>query len=208
MDFLKDEILADCGNLISATFSNPLKNLDNIEFDKIRIKITNKNPLEFSTESYKNTQVFHKLLTQEKIKNFFKNDFLFSYKNVTIETTVKDLEVLKWKDFSNKNVLIKLHLDKSFKTLTFEKELPLGGKIVENLDALLEEYQGSDKELFIIGGKSIYELLVNKADRLYLTRINNEHDGDVYLNCFEIEKYKLISKEEVGVLSFEVYEMK
>ena len=94
MDFLKDEILADCGNLISATFSNPLKNLDNIEFDKIRIKITNKNPLEFSTESYKNTQVFHKLLTQEKIKDFFKNDFLFSYKNVTIETIENTLTIL------------------------------------------------------------------------------------------------------------------
>ena len=92
--------------------------------------------------------------------------------------------------------------------LTFEKDLPLGGKIVDNLDALLEEYQENDKELFIIGGKSIYELLVNKADRLYLTRINNEHEGDIYLNCFEIEKYKLISKEEVGILSFEVYEMK
>lgn len=43
--------------------------------------------------------------------------------NISIETTVKDLEALKDKDFSNKNVLIKLHLDKSFKTLSFEKEL-------------------------------------------------------------------------------------
>ena len=94
MVFLKDEILENCGNLISATFSNPVKGLDNIDFVKIRIKLFNKEKLEFSTESYKNTQVFHKLLTQEKIKNFFKDDFLFSYKNVTIETTEATLTIL------------------------------------------------------------------------------------------------------------------
>ena len=94
MVFLKDEILENCGNLISATFSNPVKGLDNIDFVKIRIKLFNKEKLEFSTESYKNTQVFHKLLTQEKIKIFFKDDFLFSYKNVTIETTEATLTIL------------------------------------------------------------------------------------------------------------------
>lgn len=43
--------------------------------------------------------------------------------NVTVEATVKDLELLKLKDFTNKNVLVKLNLDKSFKSLSFEKEL-------------------------------------------------------------------------------------
>ena len=94
MNFLKDDILANCGNLLSATFSSPVKNLENIEFEKIRIKLTNPEKLEFSTESYKNPQVFHKLLTGEKIKNFFKDDFLSLYKNVTIETTEATLTIL------------------------------------------------------------------------------------------------------------------
>lgn len=94
MNFLKDDILANCGNLLSATFSSPVKNLENIEFEKIRIKLTNPEKLEFSTESYKNPQVFHKLLTAEKIKNFFKDDFLSLYKNVTIETTEATLTIL------------------------------------------------------------------------------------------------------------------
>lgn len=92
--------------------------------------------------------------------------------------------------------------------LTFESELPLGGNIVKDLDKLLNEYQNSEKELFIIGGKSIYELLVSKAQRIYLTRINKAHEGDIYLNCFDFSKYNLISKNESGVLSFEVYELK
>ena len=94
MNFLKDEILPNCGNLLSATFSSPMKPLDNIEFEKIRIKLTNPEKLEFSTESYKNPQVFHKLLTGEKIKNFFEDDFLSLYKNVTIETTEATLTIL------------------------------------------------------------------------------------------------------------------
>ena len=94
MNFLKDDILANCGNLLSATFSSPVKNLENIEFEKIRIKLTNPEKLEFSTESYKNPQVFHKLLTAEKIKKFFKDDFLSLYKNVTIETTEATLTIL------------------------------------------------------------------------------------------------------------------
>ena len=117
MDFLKDEILPNCGNLISATFSNPLKNLDNIEFEKIRIKLSNKERLEFSTESYKNAQVFHKLLTEEKIKNFFKDDFLFSYKNVTIETTDATLTILTNKK-GEKKLLKKKKLISPVQSLT------------------------------------------------------------------------------------------
>ena len=117
MDFLKDEILPNCGNLISATFSNPLKNLDNIEFEKIRIKLSNKEKLEFSTESYKNAQVFHKLLTEEKIKNFFKDDFLFSYKNVTIETEEATLTILTNKK-GEKKLLKKKKLISPVQSLT------------------------------------------------------------------------------------------
>ena len=92
--------------------------------------------------------------------------------------------------------------------LTYEKELPLGGCIVTDLKALLDKYRNSKEELFIIGGKSIYEMLVNDAQRVYLTRINQAHEGDTYLHCFDFSKYNLISKNESGILSFEIYELK
>lgn len=94
MDFFNDEILQNCGNLLSATFSNPLKTIENIEFDKIRIKLSNPEKMEFSTSSYKNTQVFHKLYTAEKILFFFTNDFISQYKNITVETREATLTVL------------------------------------------------------------------------------------------------------------------
>ena len=92
--------------------------------------------------------------------------------------------------------------------LTFENELPLGGIIVKDVDSFFEKYQSSEKEVFIIGGKSIYEMLVNRVDYIYLTRINQSHEGDVYLNCIDFTKFDLISSSECDVLSFEVYKRK
>lgn len=92
--------------------------------------------------------------------------------------------------------------------LTYENELPLGGYIVKDINSFLEKYNNTDEEVFIIGGKSIYEMLVNRVDYIYLTRINNEHDGDVYLNCIDFSLFELQKATPCGVLSFEVYKRK
>jgi dihydrofolate reductase len=92
--------------------------------------------------------------------------------------------------------------------LTYAKELPFGGIVVDDLEEFLKKYESSEEELFIIGGKSVYESLASRAQRIYLTRINEEHDGNLYLNCFDFSKYNLISQDIQGVLSFEIYELK
>ena len=92
--------------------------------------------------------------------------------------------------------------------LTYLNELPLGGVIVKDIDKFFEKYQNTDEEVFIIGGKSIYEMLVNRVDYIYLTRINKEHEGDVYLNCIDFTKFELIKAEPCDVLSFEIYKRK
>lgn len=88
--------------------------------------------------------------------------------------------------------------------LTYEENLPLGGIIVQDLERLFKEYEND--ELFIIGGKSVYEMLIDKVDRIYLTRINENHEGDVYLNSIPFEKFKLVSSKVSGVLDFQVFE--
>ena len=92
--------------------------------------------------------------------------------------------------------------------LTYQNELPLGGHIVKNIDEFLEKYKNTEEELFIIGGKSIYEMLASSVDYFYLTRINREHTGDVYLNCIDFSLFDLVSSESVGELSFEIYKRK
>ena len=61
---------------------------------------------------------------------------------------------------------------------------------------LLDKYINSDEENFVIGGATIYKLLLPKADKLYLTKINENFEGDVYFPEIKQEEWKAISKEK------------
>ncbi len=51
------------------------------------------------------------------------------------------------------------------------------------------------KEVFIIGGAQIFSLAWPIVDKLYLTRINANISGDVYLQDFKIGDWRLIDSE-------------
>lgn len=88
--------------------------------------------------------------------------------------------------------------------LTEEPTLDGGGMIVTDLEKLINEYQND--ELFVIGGKMVYENMLPRVDRLYLTRVSGTHEGNVYFPKIPFEKFRLISSEKVENLTFEVYE--
>lgn len=83
--------------------------------------------------------------------------------------------------------------------LTYENELPGGAIPVKSIDELPNE------EIFVIGGKMIYEMFLPYADYLYITHIKKEHDGDVFFPEIKYDDYELISKEEHENLDFCVY---
>ena len=88
--------------------------------------------------------------------------------------------------------------------LTYEKELKYDAIIVDNVDELINKFK--DEELFVIGGKMVYEMLLPKADKLYLTRIEGAHEGNVYFPTINFNEFKLISSKKENNLTFEVYE--
>ena len=45
---------------------------------------------------------------------------------------------------------------------------------VNDLDEFIKQYQNTDKELFIIGGASVYRQTLPVADKLYITLINKD----------------------------------
>ena len=63
-----------------------------------------------------------------------------------------------------------------------------------------------EEEIFIIGGKIIYDLTLDLADRLYITHINKDYSGDVYFKEIDYSKYKPISEKVSGDLTFSIYE--
>ena len=81
--------------------------------------------------------------------------------------------------------------------------------MVRDLKKFLEEKH--DEEIFVIGGRTIYNLSLPYADRLYITFIDKEFDGNVYFPEIDFSKYNLI-KEVKGVenpeLRFCVFERK
>lgn len=77
--------------------------------------------------------------------------------------------------------------------------------VIDDLFAFLKEKH--EEEIFVIGGKTIYELALPYANRLYITHIKKEHEGNVYLN-FNLDGFTLISEDVREDLVFAIYERK
>ncbi|MBF7071844.1 type 3 dihydrofolate reductase [Glaciecola sp. MH2013] len=68
--------------------------------------------------------------------------------------------------------------------------------VVDSMDAAMHEAKEYD-EVMIIGGGSIYELMLAKADRLYLTFIDLDVEGDTYFPDYEAyAQWREIAREE------------
>ena len=65
---------------------------------------------------------------------------------------------------------------------------------VEEALALGEE--NGQEEVFILGGSQIYELAMDMADRIYLTEIKAEFEGDSYFPEIDSSKWKEVKREE------------
>ena len=67
---------------------------------------------------------------------------------------------------------------------------------VKSIDDAIEKAKETDcKEVFIIGGGEIFKQTLEIADRLYITRVHTNIEGDVFYPAFDKTKWKLISEE-------------
>ena len=81
--------------------------------------------------------------------------------------------------------------------LSFEPDVPIEGcDVVGSLeDAIKLAEGGGAKESFIIGGGSVYAQAMPKADRIYLTRVHADVDGDIFFPEVDEEKWEEVSRE-------------
>lgn len=70
-----------------------------------------------------------------------------------------------------------------------------GCEIVPSIDAALELVQ-REEEAFVIGGGSVYRALWEKADRLYLTRIQTNVEGDTFIPEIQSSDWKETLRQE------------
>ncbi len=66
--------------------------------------------------------------------------------------------------------------------------------VVSSIDAALAAVNNTD-EVMIIGGASFYEQTLNRADRLYLTTVHTEVNGDAWFPRFDVDDWTVYFSE-------------
>lgn len=78
-----------------------------------------------------------------------------------------------------------------------------GATKISDIDQFLKT---NEKDLYVIGGRTVYKLSLPYADRLYITWVDADHEGDVYFPSFNLSEYNLASESKEDSLRFCLYE--
>lgn len=70
----------------------------------------------------------------------------------------------------------------------------LGIEVYDNIDDAIKTCK-SDFQPFVIGGGEIYSQTINKADKIELTRIYKEFEGDAFFPEIPLDTFELISED-------------
>lgn len=87
-----------------------------------------------------------------------------------------------------------------------------GCESVDSIDEALARV-AQEPEIMVIGGASFYEQLLPRADRIHLTLVHTELEGDAFFPALNMAQWREVSREEHGVdernpfsYSFLIYE--
>ena len=85
-----------------------------------------------------------------------------------------------------------------------------GVTVVTSVEDVLDWYENQDKILYIVGGSQVYTLFEPYVDKLIVTKVQAEVDGDTYFpKDFDFSKFSLVSstiyeKDEQNQFDFAV----
>ena len=60
----------------------------------------------------------------------------------------------------------------------------------------IKKYEEDEEENFVIGGASMYKQLMPHCNKMYVTEIDKEFDGDVYFPEINKEEWQEVSREK------------
>jgi dihydrofolate reductase len=70
-----------------------------------------------------------------------------------------------------------------------------GCETVADVEEALRRYASEGEELVVIGGAQVYKLFLPYADKLLLTEVAAEPEGDAYFPAFDTDEWELASSE-------------
>lgn len=130
----------------------------------------------------------------------YKEDLQY-FKQTTLNKTVVMGENTFYSIVGRNNKLLP---NRKMVVATFNKDFHYDG--VEVVNDLVTYLTSTNDDVFIIGGSQIYKTSLEYVDRLYITHINKEYEGNVYFPEIDYSQYKKISQKDSGDLSFCIYE--
>lgn len=89
-----------------------------------------------------------------------------------------------------------------------EAEKVPGVEYFPDLDHALAAAQEGEGRIFIIGGASIYHQMIEKADRLYISLVEGDFEGDTYFPEIKDDVWKVVKTEPHTGFALKVYERK
>jgi dihydrofolate reductase len=81
-----------------------------------------------------------------------------------------------------------------------------GCDVVQSIDAAIEAAAGAE-EIMIIGGSHIYQEFLPRADRIYLTRVQADVEGDVFLPDLAVDEWREMTRKEHGADESDDYDV-
>ena len=80
--------------------------------------------------------------------------------------------------------------------LTRSPDFNAEGVLIANSLQQALDYVAVEEEVMVIGGSTIYELALPRADRLYLTYVEDSFEGDAWFPDFDLEQWSIVASEE------------
>jgi dihydrofolate reductase len=113
-----------------------------------------------------------------------------------METTKGHYVVLGRKNYDSLPGKFKPLPNRTNVVVTRQKDFQAPGCLIVHSieDAIAVAKDNKESELMIIGGSDIYKLSLRYADRLYLTEINAEVEGDTYFPEFDRMEWQEVSR--------------
>lgn len=65
--------------------------------------------------------------------------------------------------------------------------------ILHSIDEVKQFADASNQEVFIIGGAEIFKAILSEADRLYITKIHAQFEGDTYFPLVDEKEWRQVS---------------
>lgn len=118
-----------------------------------------------------------------------------------METTKGHCVIMGRKNYDSLPKKFKPLSDRTNIVVTRQQNFEAAGCIVVHSmeDALAVAKQHQEKEVFVMGGAEIYAQALSLANRLYLTEIDAEIEGDTFFPPVEYSLYKELSRKKHGV---------